>query len=271
MKNAPMFWLAVALVALVTLSDAFFIVDQRERAVTLQLGEFQGTDYPPGLHVKIPFIQEVRKFDRRLLMLDSDTESFLTSEKKNVQVDYYVKWRIADAAAYYRATGGQLLVAADRLSAIVNRGMRDQFGSLTIQQAVSGERDQITKAVMGSAGENIRDLGIELMDVRVKRIDLPTEVSESVYDRMRAERKRVASDLRARGAEGSKSWGRAEVAYANLRSIRARTAIPFGELEMLLATRAVAGEPIDEIVLARDVVIALIEQEDAVLAELAPN
>ena len=201
MKNAPMFWLAVALVALVTLSDAFFIVDQRERAVTLQLGEFQGTDYPPGLHVKIPFIQEVRKFDRRLLMLDSDTESFLTSEKKNVQVDYYVKWRIADAAAYYRATGGRLLVAADRLSAIVNRGMRDQFGSLTIQQAVSGERDQITKAVMGSAGENIRDLGIELMDVRVKRIDLPTEVSESVYDRMRAERKRVASDLRARGAE----------------------------------------------------------------------
>lgn len=201
MKNAPMFWLAVALMALVTLSDAFFIVDQRERAVTLQLGEFQGVDYPPGLHVKIPFIQEVRKFDRRLLMLDSDTESFLTSEKKNVQVDYYVKWRIADAAAYYRATGGQMLVAADRLSAIVNRGMRDQFGSLTIQQAVSGERDQITKAVMAGAGENIRELGIELADVRVKRIDLPAEVSESVYDRMRAERKRVASDLRARGAE----------------------------------------------------------------------
>ncbi len=201
MKNAPMFWLAVALMALVTLSDAFFIVDQRERAVTLQLGEFQGVDYPPGLHVKIPFIQEVRKFDRRLLMLDSDTESFLTSEKKNVQVDYYVKWRIADAAAYYRATGGQMLVAADRLSATVNRGMRDQFGSLTIQQAVSGERDQITKAVMAGAGENIRELGIELADVRVKRIDLPAEVSESVYDRMRAERKRVASDLRARGAE----------------------------------------------------------------------
>ncbi|ULQ45751.1 protease modulator HflC [Flagellatimonas centrodinii] len=196
-----MVWLAIALVSLVTLSNAFFVVDERERAVILQLGEFQGTDFQPGLHVKIPFIQDVRKFDRRLLMLDSDTESFLTSEKKNVQVDYYVKWRIDNAAAYYRATGGQSLVAADRLSSIVNRGMRDQFGSLTIQQAVSGERDQITKAVMESAGENIRDLGIELKDVRVKRIDLPTEVSESVYDRMRAERKRVASDLRARGAE----------------------------------------------------------------------
>lgn len=201
MNNTSMVWLAIALVALVTLSNAFFVVDERERAVILQLGEFQGTDFQPGLHVKIPFIQDVRKFDRRLLMLDSDTESFLTSEKKNVQVDYYVKWRIDNAAAYYRATGGQSLVAADRLSSIVNRGMRDQFGSLTIQQAVSGERDQITRAVMESAGENIRDLGIELKDVRVKRIDLPTEVSESVYDRMRAERKRVASDLRARGAE----------------------------------------------------------------------
>lgn len=201
MNNTSMVWLAIALVSLVTLSNAFFVVDERERAVILQLGEFQGTDFQPGLHVKIPFIQDVRKFDRRLLMLDSDTESFLTSEKKNVQVDYYVKWRIDNAAAYYRATGGQSLVAADRLSSIVNRGMRDQFGSLTIQQAVSGERDQITKAVMESAGENIRDLGIELKDVRVKRIDLPTEVSESVYDRMRAERKRVASDLRARGAE----------------------------------------------------------------------
>jgi modulator of FtsH protease HflC len=201
LKQNPVFWAVIAAVALLTISNAFFVVDERERAVILQLGEFQGTDYPPGLHVKIPFIQEVRKFDRRLLMLDSDTESFLTSEKKNVEVDYYVKWRIADAAAYYRATGGQMLVAADRLSAIVNRGMRDQFGSLTIQQAVSAERERIPRAVMKSASDNLVELGIELADVRVKRIDLPREVSESVYDRMRAERKRVASDLRARGAE----------------------------------------------------------------------
>lgn len=201
LKQNPIFWVVIAAVSLLTVTNAFFIVDERQRAVILQLGEFQGIDFPPGLHVKIPFIQEVRKFDRRLLMLDSDTESFLTSEKKNVEVDYYVKWRIADAAAYYRATGGQMLVAADRLSAIVNRGMRDQFGSLTIQQAVSAERESIPRAVIQSANENLAELGIELADVRVKRIDLPREVSESVYDRMRAERKRVASDLRARGAE----------------------------------------------------------------------
>jgi membrane protease subunit HflC len=201
LKQNPIFWVVIAAVSLLTVTNAFFVVDERQRAVILQLGEFQGIDFPPGLHVKIPFIQEVRKFDRRLLMLDSDTESFLTSEKKNVEVDYYVKWRIADAAAYYRATGGQMLVAADRLSAIVNRGMRDQFGSLTIQQAVSAERESIPRAVMKSANDNLAELGIELADVRVKRIDLPREVSESVYDRMRAERKRVASDLRARGAE----------------------------------------------------------------------
>lgn len=201
LKQNPMVWVVIAAVSLLTISNAFFVVDERQRAVILQLGEFQGVDFAPGLHVKIPFIQEVRKFDRRLLMLDSDTESFLTSEKKNVEVDYYVKWRINDAAAYYRATGGQMLVAADRLSAIVNRGMRDQFGSLTIQQAVSAERESIPRAVMKSASDNLAELGIELADVRVKRIDLPREVSESVYDRMRAERKRVASDLRARGAE----------------------------------------------------------------------
>lgn len=200
-RNNPVFWLAVAFAGLLTVSNAFFIVDERERAILLQLGEFQRTDFEPGLHVKIPFIQEVRKFDKRLLMFDSDTESFLTSEKKNVDVDYYVKWRIADTAAYYRATGGQLLLAQDRLSAIVNRSMRDQFGSLTIQQAVSDERDSIPRSVMRSASDNLRELGIELVDVRVKRIDLPREVSESVFDRMRAERKRVASDLRARGAE----------------------------------------------------------------------
>lgn len=199
-KN-PVVWLGIALALLLTVSNAFFVVDQRERAVLIQLGEFKGTDYAPGLHMKIPFIQDVRKFDRRLLILDSGTESFLTSEKKNVDVDYYVKWRIADTQVFIRATGGQMLVAADRLSSIVNRGMRDQFGSLTIQQAVSDERDSITNSVIRLASGNLVELGIELADVRVKRIDLPRGVSESVFDRMRAERLRVASDLRARGAE----------------------------------------------------------------------
>jgi modulator of FtsH protease HflC len=201
MKSNPFVWLGIALALLLVISNSFFIVDQRERAVLIQLGEFQGVDYAPGLHMKIPFIQEVRKFDRRLLMLDSDTESFLTSEQKSVDVDYYIKWRIADTQAFYRATGGQFLVAADRLAAIVNRGLRDQFGSLTIQQAVSDERDSIPVNVMNIANPNLVELGIEMADVRIKRIDLPRAVSESVFDRMRAERQRVASDLRARGAE----------------------------------------------------------------------
>jgi modulator of FtsH protease HflC len=201
MKNNPLFWLGLAFVLLVTLSNTFFIVDQRQRALLFQLGEIRGTDYSPGLHVKLPFVQSVTKLDRRVLTLDNQTENFLTSEKKNVEVDYYVKWRIADTTTYYRATGGQELVAADRLSAIVNRGLRDQFGARTIQQAVSGERDELMREVMRVASDNVGDLGIEVVDVRVKRIDLPKEVSDSVYERMRAERTRVASDLRARGAE----------------------------------------------------------------------
>lgn len=201
MKNSPVFWLAVVAAIVLTVSNTFFVVDQRERAVMFQLGEIRGTDYAPGLHMKIPFVQTVQKFDGRILTLDNQVENFLTVEKKNVEVDFFVKWKIADTTAYYRATGGQDLVAMDRLSAIVNRGLRDEFGSRTIQQAVSGERDEIMNALQKSASEKVKELGIQIVDVRVKRIDLPKEVSESVYDRMRAERTRVASDLRARGAE----------------------------------------------------------------------
>ncbi|TXH05044.1 MAG: protease modulator HflC [Nevskiaceae bacterium] len=201
MKNSPFFWLVLVVVAGLTVNSAFFVVDQRERVAMFQLGEIRATDLPPGLHLKIPFVQTVQKFDGRLLTLDNQVENFLTVEKKNVEVDFYVKWRIADTTAYYRATGGQDLVAMDRLSAIVNRGLRDEFGARTIQQAVSGERDDIMRALQKSAADKVRELGIEIVDVRVKRIDLPKEVSESVYERMRAERTRVASDLRARGAE----------------------------------------------------------------------
>lgn len=201
MKNNPIFWLALIAGVVFTIANTFFVVDQREQAVMFQLGEIRGTDYAPGLHVKIPFMQSVQKFDGRVLTLDNQVENFLTVEKKNVEVDFFVKWRIADATIYYRATGGQDLVAMDRLSGIVNRGLRDEFGSRTIQQAVSGERDEIMRALEKSASEKVKELGIQIVDVRVKRIDLPKEVSESVYDRMRAERTRVASDLRARGAE----------------------------------------------------------------------
>ena len=202
MRNTSPIVIAVAALAvLLIVSNSLFVVDQRERAVLFQVGQLKGAGYSPGLHAKIPFFQTVRKFDGRILTLDNQTENFLTSEKKNVEVDFFVKWRIADAAVYYRATGGQELVALDRLAAIVNRGLRDEFGSRTIQQAVSDERDAIMEELERKVEPNVADLGIKIVDVRLKAINLPQSVSESVYDRMRAERARVASDLRARGAE----------------------------------------------------------------------
>lgn len=191
------------LFVLFALANVAFIVDQRERAVLFQLGEIKTASFTPGLHFKIPFLQSVKKFDGRILTLDNQSENFLTVEKKNVEVDFYVKWRIADATQYYRSTRGQESAASALLSTTVNRGLRDQFGSRTIQQAVTSERDAMMMALEKSAADKVKELGIEIVDVRIKSINLPQNdnISGSVYERMRAERSRVASDLRARGAE----------------------------------------------------------------------
>lgn len=201
MSKNPILWAVLAFVALLAVTNSFFIVDQREKAVLFQLGELKGKDYSPGLHIKIPFFQSVKRFDGRILTLDNQTENFLTVEKKNVEVDFFVKWRIADAATFYRATRGQEIVASDRLSSTLNRSMRDQFGSRTIQQVVADERDAVVQEVKKDTASKVQSLGIEVVDIRVKSINLPKNVSESVYDRMRAERAGVAADLRARGAE----------------------------------------------------------------------
>jgi modulator of FtsH protease HflC len=201
MSNRQLTILGLVALGLLVVSNSFFTVDQRERSALFQLGEIVATDHAPGLHMKWPFFQKVSKFEKRVLTLDSQPESFLTSEKKNVRVDYFAKWRIADTVLYYRSTGGDETVATDRLSSILNRGLRNEFGVRTIQQAVSDERDVIIEALAESVRERVAELGIGMVDVRIKRIDLPDEVRESVYQRMRAERTRVASDLRARGAE----------------------------------------------------------------------
>jgi modulator of FtsH protease HflC len=201
MSNRQLTILGLVALGLLVVSNSFFTVDQRERSALFQLGEIVATDHAPGLHMKWPFFQKVSKFEKRVLTLDSQPESFLTSEKKNVRVDYFAKWRIADTVLYYRSTGGDETVATDRLSSILNRGLRNEFGVRTIQQAVSDERDVIMEALAESVRERVAELGIGMVDVRIKRIDLPDEVRESVYQRMRAERTRVASDLRARGAE----------------------------------------------------------------------
>lgn len=198
-RSMPIFFIVAF--ALLTLANTAFIVDQREKAVLFQLGELTRADYQPGLHFKLPFMQSVTRFDARIQELDNPTENFLTAEKKNVEVDSYVKWRIADPTQYYRATGGQSIIAADRLSAIVNSGLRGQFGSRTIQQAINTDRVAMMQALEKDAKEKVKELGVEIIDVRIKSINLPREVSDSVYDRMRAERTRVATELRAKGAE----------------------------------------------------------------------
>lgn len=201
MNNRQLVIAGLVVLGIITLLQSFFIVDERERVILFQFGEVQGLDYDPGLHLKFPFVQNVRRVERRVMTLDSRSEEFLTSEKKNVKVNYFVKWRVDDLRKFYRATGGQELVAADRLSSIMNRAMRDQFSTRTIKEAVSDERNVIMDQVKASAKEPVQELGVEIVDVRVKAIDLPDQVSESVYQRMRAERQRVAADFRARGAE----------------------------------------------------------------------
>ncbi len=204
MSGKAMAWTIALLIVLGIAADSLFVVDKRQHAVVIQFGQIKGSDYSPGLHIKAPIIQDVRYFDRRILTLDKQPERYLTQEKKNVQVDFFVKWKIADVAGYYRATnGGDEGRALNLLSDIINDGLRNEFGTRTIKEAVSGERREIMQALERGAAPKIRPLGIELVDVRVKRIDLPDTVSESVYARMRAERQQVAAMLRAKGAEAA--------------------------------------------------------------------
>lgn len=180
-----------------------FTVNERELAIKFRLGEFERADYSPGLHFKIPLINKVRKFDARVMTLNMEPARFLTLEKKNVIVDAFVKWRIADVTAFYRTTGGDEMRANQRLSQVVVEGLRNEFGKRTIQEAISGERTQIMNIISDQFDEQARAFGIEVVDVRIKRIELPPEVSSSVYQRMEVERARVAKDLRSRGAEAA--------------------------------------------------------------------
>lgn len=194
--------LLVALIAALVLgSMAIYTVDQREKAILFRLGEIVKADMAPGLHFKIPVINNARKFDARILTLNARPERFLTVEKKNVTVDFFVKWRIKDVSQYYRATRGEERNAQSRLSQIMKDGLRNEFGKRTIRQVVSGERSEIMDILQVKANSLARELGIEIVDVRVSRIDLPDDVSDSVYERMRAERNRVAREFRARGQE----------------------------------------------------------------------
>jgi len=196
--------LIIVAVAIVLGAFSVFIVDEREKAIKFQLGRIVHSNYEPGLYFKIPFVENVAKFDARIQNIDSEPELYLTSEKKNVKVDSFVKWRIKDVERYYTATSGNARIASDRLSAVIQKRLKDEFGKRTIFEVVSGERAKIMEILTMSATQHAEDLGIEMVDVRVKRIDLPEDVSSSVYQRMAAERKEVAKDFRSRGDEAAK-------------------------------------------------------------------
>lgn len=191
---------AVAIV-LTVLALSIFTVDQRQFALVFQLGEVKQVISEPGLNFKVPLIQNVRYFDKRILTLDSpEPERFITSEKKNVLVDSYIKWRIVDPRLYYISVGGDESRARTRLNQTVNAGLREEFGKRAVHDVVSGERDKIMDEMRVKADADARKIGVQIVDVRLKRVELPGEVSEAVYRRMEAERKRVANELRSQGA-----------------------------------------------------------------------
>ena len=202
MSNKSLFGLIVLLAAVIVGWNSFFVVDQTERAIVLQFGKVVKNDVPPGLHFKLPFVQEAQSFDGRLLTLDTATQRYLTLEKKALMVDSYAKWRIADVQRFYTATSGLRAIAEERLSRQLESGLRNEVARRTLHEVVSGERDQLMADITATLDENARrELGIEVVDVRVKAIDLPAEVNRSVFDRMSTEREREAREHRAKGAE----------------------------------------------------------------------
>jgi len=191
----------IVAVLLGVLALSAYTVHETQRVILFSLGEIKRMDIEPGLHFKFPFINNVVKYDGRVLSLDGEPDRFLTAERKNVTVDFFIKWRIVDTALFYRSFGADERNAYDRLAQITKDEMRNAFGQRTIQEAVSGERGELMQAVRTEVNKISQQYGVQVVDVRVSRIDLPAEVSESVYNRMRTERALVAKELRAQGRE----------------------------------------------------------------------
>jgi Membrane protease subunits, stomatin/prohibitin homologs len=202
MSPRTMFSLVVLAVVILLGAQSVYIVTEIERAVLLRLGKVENPDVSTGLHFKFPFVDQVRRFDGRILTLEARAERFLTVEKKSTQVDSYAKWRIVDVTRYYTATSGEQERAERLLSQRINEGLRNEFATRSLQEVVSGERDQLMVDLRRSLNNiTVESMGVEVIDVRVKKIDLPDEVSEQVYKRMSAEREREAKEHRAIGNE----------------------------------------------------------------------
>ncbi|RZO14998.1 MAG: protease modulator HflC [Candidatus Thioglobus sp.] len=203
MSGKSMMWTILAVIVVAIGSSTVYYVDEREKAIVFQFGEIVRSNDEPGIHFKAPLINNVKFFDSRVQTMDSDPELYLTREKKNLVVDSFVKWRITNAADYYTRLGGLVSNARNRLAQRVNDALRSEFGNRSVQQVISGDRVEIMDVVRQLTNEETASLGIEVLDVRLKRVDLDPDISERVYQRMEAERSRVAKDLRARGAEAA--------------------------------------------------------------------
>ena len=197
----PKIYIVIVAVVLLVLGSSLYTVSETQVAIKLRLGEIVAVEDAPGLKFKMPFVNNVVKFDNRIQTLDTPPERFLTGEKKNVIVDSFVKWRISDAEQFYKATGGIVTRANNRLAQIIKNGLKSEFSKRTISDVVSGERAEIMSNIVEMARADFSEFGIDIIDVRIKRIDLSQEVSNSVYRRMRAERQRVAKEFRSKGAQ----------------------------------------------------------------------
>lgn len=206
MKKSAAAFLVAAVVAFLVLSMSVYTVDQRKAAIKFQLGEVVSMETQPGLYFMVPILQNVRLYDTRIQTYDSkDAERFLTSENKNVLVDSFVKWRVIDVRQYYVSVRGDSVAAEARISQTVNDALRAEFAKRTVHDVVSGEREKIMETVADKVDKDVKNIGVEVVDVRLKRVDLVPEISSDVFRRMESERKRVANELRSTGsAEGEK-------------------------------------------------------------------
>lgn len=193
--------ISTVIILVMIIASSVYVIDEKEIAIKFRLGEIVAVENDAGLYFKTPFINNIITFDKRIQTLDERPARFLTGEKKNVIVDSYVKWRISSAKDFYTSTGGNIQRANERLSQIIKTGLKSEFSKRTITEVVAGQRTKITRNIKKIAKSSVAEFGIDIVDVRIKRIDLAKEVSDSVYDRMRTERERVAKDFRSKGAE----------------------------------------------------------------------
>ena len=203
MNNTRLGALVLAGIALIIIGLSVFTVNERELAIKLQVGEVVRADYEPGLHWKIPIFQNIRKFPKRILTISDRPERIFTAERLALQVDFFVKWRIIDAVQFYISTGGVQSLANDRLSEIIKNSIVTEFGKRSVKEAISAERAELMRDMLDTASDAAQGLGVELIDVRVKQVEFPDDVRNSVYQQMREERARVAAERRAQGRERS--------------------------------------------------------------------